>query len=85
MLFGYSRSIGRVAGVSVTAGGTQSTLLSARQGGGALGVGGGRWLLLLFSVAAAGTKASGCLKLGISGLRATSTGLKLDDGCSALL
>lgn len=62
---------------------TLSTLGSAREGRGALGAGGG-WLL--FSTALFGTKPSGCLKTGISGLLdAPSTGLMTGDGGSALL
>lgn len=62
---------------------TLSTLVSAREGRGALGAGGG-WLL--FSTVVPGTKPSGCLKTGISGLlEAPSTGLRMGDGGSALL
>lgn len=61
---------------------TLSTLVSARDGRGALGTGGG-WLL--FSTVVPDAKLSSCLKTGISGLLvATSTGLRMGDGGSAL-
>lgn len=62
---------------------TLSTRGSESEGRGALGAGGG-WLL--FSIALPGTKPSGCLKTGISGLlEAPSAGLRIGDGGSALL
>ncbi len=79
----YSLSVGRAVGGSATGDCTLSTLGSTREGRGALGAGGG-WLL--FSTALPGTKPSGCLKTGISGLLdAPSTGLMMGDGGSALL
>lgn len=80
----YSLSVGRAVGGSVTDDCTLSTLGSVREGRGALGAGGRWWLL--FSTALLGTKPSGCLKTGISGLlEAPSTGLMIGDVDSALL